>query len=129
MQGALLEELSTPLIPITGRIMVLPLIGTMDTRRADAMMEAVLHGAQKHKARVVIIDVTGMKTVDTHVANTLLRTASALRLIGAEVVLTGMRPEVARTLVELGVNLGALVTKGTLESGIAYAMRHATAAA
>jgi anti-anti-sigma factor len=123
MQGALLEELSTPLIPITEEITVLPLIGTMDTARAEAMMQAVLYGAQQRKASVVIIDVTGMKRVDTHVAGTLLRTASALRLIGAEVVLTGLRPDVARMLVELGVNLGAIVTRGTLQSGIAYAMR------
>lgn len=125
MQSALLEELSTPLIPITGEIMVLPLIGTIDARRAEALMQAVLQGSQQHKARVVIIDVTGMKKVDAHVAGTLLQTARALRLIGSEVVLTGMRPDVARTLVELGVHLGALVTRGTLQSGIAYAMGHA----
>jgi anti-anti-sigma factor len=125
MQSALLEELSTPLIPISEEIMVLPLIGTMDARRAEAMMHAVLHGSQQHGARAIIIDVTGMKKVDARVAGTLLRTASALRLIGSEVVLTGVRPDVARTLMELGVDLGALVTRGTLQGGIAYAMRRA----
>ncbi|MDI3287302.1 AAA family ATPase [Polyangium sp. 15x6] len=125
MQSARLEELSTPLIPITEEILVLPLIGTMDTQRAEAMMNAVLHGTQQHGARTVIIDVTGMKRVDARAAGALLQSASALRLIGAEVVLTGMRPDFARAIVDLDLDLAALVTKGTLQSGIAYAMGRA----
>ena len=125
MQSARLEELSMPLIPITGEILVLPLIGTVDARRADAMMHAVLHGTQQHGARTVIIDVTGMKRVDARTASALLQSASALRLIGAEVVLTGMRPDFARAIVDLDLDLAALVTKGTLQSGISYAMGRA----
>ena len=125
MQSARLEELSMPLIPITEEILVLPLIGTMDTQRAEAMMQAVLHGAQQHRTRTVIIDVTGMKRVDARAAGALLQSASALRLIGAEVVLTGMRPDFARAIVDLDLDLAALVTKGTLQSGIAYAMGRA----
>ncbi len=122
MQSTLLEELSTPLIPINERVMVLPLIGAMDAQRADKMLEAVLHGATGQRAEVVIIDITGVKQVDAQVANTLVRAAGALRLIGSEVVLTGMRPEVARMLVGLDLSLSSLVTRGTLESGIKYAM-------
>ncbi|TKD00071.1 AAA family ATPase [Polyangium fumosum] len=125
MQSARLDELSMPLIPITEEILVLPLIGTMDAPRAEAMMEAVLHGAQAHRTRTVIIDVTGMKRVDARAAGALLQSASALRLIGAEVVLTGMRPDFARAIVDLDLDLTAIVTKGTLQSGIAYAMGRA----
>lgn len=121
VQRALLEELSTPLIPIREDIMVLPLIGVVDARRADQMLETVLHAAVGKQTRVVIIDITGVKQVDTHVANTILRTAQALGLVGAEVVLTGIRSDVARTLVELDVSLATLVVRGTLASGIAYA--------
>ncbi|MDI1433265.1 PAS domain-containing protein [Polyangium sorediatum] len=121
VQRALLEELSTPLIPIREDIMVMPLIGVVDARRADQMLETVLHAAVGKQTRVVIIDITGVKQVDTHVANTLLRTAQALGLVGAEVVLTGIRSDVARTLVELDVSLASLVVRGTLASGIAYA--------
>jgi GAF domain-containing protein/anti-anti-sigma regulatory factor len=122
MQTDLLEELSTPLIPITEKVMVLPLIGTVDTRRAQRILETVLYGAQSQKARMVIIDITGLKQVGVQVGDTLIRTASALRLLGAEVIITGMRPEVARTLVELSVDLGQLITRGTLQSGIADAI-------
>ncbi|MDC3954380.1 PAS domain-containing protein [Polyangium jinanense] len=121
VQRALLEELSTPLIPIREDIMVLPLIGAIDARRADQMLETVLHAAVAKQTRVVIIDITGVRQVDTHVANTLMRTAQALGLVGAQVVLTGIRSDVARTLVELDVPLTSLVVRGTLASGIAYA--------
>jgi anti-anti-sigma regulatory factor len=87
MQSALLEELSIPLIPITEQVMVLPLIGSVDDQRAARMLDTVTHGAQRHAARMVIIDITGMKQVDTYAANALVRMASALRLLGAEAVL------------------------------------------
>ncbi len=122
MQRARLEELSTPLIPISSDLMVLPLIGTVDAERAERVLETALFGVQRQRARVVIIDITGVSQVDTQVADTLLRTAGALRLLGARVVLTGIRPHVARVLVELGVSLKGLVTRGTLQDGIAYAM-------
>jgi anti-anti-sigma factor len=123
MQGVLLNELSTPLIPITDTIMVMPLIGTLDDRRAQLIMETVLDGAQENRARVVILDITGITGIDTAVAGALLGTARALRLLGAQAVLTGVSPAVAQTLVGLGVELGTLVTCGSLQSGIAYALQ------
>ncbi|WP_437587270.1 AAA family ATPase [Sorangium sp. So ce1000] len=126
-QRARLSELSTPLIPITDRIMVMPLIGTVDAERAEQVLEAALSGAQRHQASVVILDVTGIKQIDTHVIRTLLRTASALRLLGTRAVLTGIRSEVAQTMVQLGADLGAIFTKGTLQSGIAYALQLSSA--
>jgi anti-anti-sigma regulatory factor len=119
-----LSEMSTPLIPITDRIMVMPLIGTVDEARARQMLETALEGAPSRKAAVVIIDITGVKVVNTSVAAMLVSAAGALKLIGAQAVLTGIRPEVARTLVELGVELRSIVTKGSLQSGIAYALHH-----
>jgi anti-anti-sigma factor len=121
-QRARLAELSTPLIPISDQIMVMPLIGTMDAERAAQVLEAALGGAQRHRARVVILDITGMRHVDSSVAGTLMKTAGALRLLGAEAVLTGIRPEVAQAIVGLGIDLAGIVTMGTLQAGIAYAM-------
>ncbi|WP_437816961.1 protein kinase domain-containing protein [Sorangium sp. So ce1078] len=118
-----LLELSSPIIPITDRVLVMPLIGQMDAERAEQMLSTALEGAQAHGAEVVIIDITGIKAVDTGVASTLLRTAAALRLLGTRVVLTGVRAEVAQALVALDIDLGELVTMGTLRSGIAYALR------
>lgn len=121
IQSARLAEIAAPLIPISDQIMVLPLIGTMDTARAQQVIETVLDGAQHHRARVVILDITGMKHVDTNVASMLLRAASALRLLGTQAVLTGIRAEIAQTLISLGVDLSGVVTLSTLQSGIAYA--------
>jgi len=121
VQRALLEEMSTPLIPIRKDIMVLPLIGAIDAQRAEQMLSTVLNVVVKQHARVVIVDITGVRQIDTYVANTLIRMAHALGLVGAEVVLTGMRPDVARALVDLNVTLGSIVVRGTLESGITYA--------
>jgi GAF domain-containing protein/anti-anti-sigma regulatory factor len=122
VQSTRLAELSTPIIPITDRIMVMPLIGMMDAERAQQVLSNALQGVQLNRAEVVIIDITGVKLVDTEVASTLLRTASALRLLGAQAVITGIRPEVAQTLIGLQIDLGAIVTKGTLQGGIAYAL-------
>ena len=121
-QRSRLLEMSTPLIPITDRIMVMPLIGTVDAERAAQVLEAALEGAQRHRARVVILDITGMTNIDGQVVSSLLSTAAALLLLGAQAVLTGVRPEVARAMVSLGVDLSTLVTRGTLQSGIAYAL-------
>jgi DNA-binding response OmpR family regulator len=117
-----LEELSTPLIPITSRLVVMPLIGTMDSARAEQVLETALLGVSAQRAEVVILDVTGVKQVDAVVAGTLLRTAAALRLLGAQTVITGVRPDVATTLAALDLDLRRVVTLGTLESGIAYAL-------
>ena len=118
-----LSELSTPLIPITDRIMVLPLIGTVDAERAAQVLEVALTGAERHRARVVILDITGIKHIDTGVVGTLARTAAALRLLGAEAVITGISAEVAHAMVALDVDTIALLTMGTLQSGIAFALQ------
>jgi PAS domain S-box-containing protein len=120
-QAAMLAELSTPLIPITDQVMVMPLIGGVDSQRAQRVMETLLKGIEQHRARVAILDITGVPIVDTQVATGLIRAAQAVKLLGAQIVLTGIRPEVAQTLVGLGVDLSGLITQSTLQSGIAYA--------
>jgi rsbT co-antagonist protein RsbR len=124
-QRAALRELSTPLIPIADDVVVMPLIGTIDSQRAQQLMEVLLGGVSAHRAATVIVDVTGVSVVDTHVAGAIVRASRAVRLLGAEVVLTGIRPEVATTLAGMGAELGGVVTRGTLQSGISYAMGRA----
>jgi anti-anti-sigma regulatory factor len=120
-QNAVLAELSTPLIPISDEVMVMPLIGAVDSQRAQQVLESLLQGIASSGARVAILDITGVPVVDTQVANALIRAAQAVKLLGAHVVLTGIRPEVAQTLVGLGADLGGIVTRSSLQSGIAYA--------
>jgi predicted ATPase/GAF domain-containing protein/ABC-type transporter Mla MlaB component len=122
---ARLAELSTPLMPITEGIMVMPLIGTVDRERAELVMQVALEGAQRHRARMVILDVTGIKHIDAHAAAALFRVASALRMLGAEAVLSGISPDVATTLVGLGVDLTSIATTGTLQGAMAYALARA----
>ena len=123
-QAAMLAELSTPLIPIDNQVVVMPLIGTMDSRRAQQVIDALLNGISECRARVAIIDITGVPVVDTQVANGLIRAAQSVKLLGAQVVLTGIRPEVAQTLVGLGADLSGLITRGTLQDGIAYVLKN-----
>jgi anti-anti-sigma factor len=118
-----LAELSTPLLPIARDIVVIPLIGSMDTERADQVLSVALDGAQRLGARFVILDVTGLKHVDTHTAGMLANVASALRLLGAETVITGIRPKIAQTLIALDINLQSFVTMATLQSGMEYALK------
>jgi rsbT co-antagonist protein RsbR len=120
-QEAALAELSTPLIPISDQVMVMPLIGAVDSRRAQQVLEALLEGVASSRALIAILDITGVPVVDTQVADALLRAAQAVKLLGAQVVLTGIRPEVAQTLVGLGADLSGIVTCGSLQTGIAYA--------
>lgn len=122
-QATALAELSTPLIPISDRVVVMPLIGTMDSARAQRVLETLLGGVSDRGAQVAILDITGVAVVDSAVAAALLRAAKAVRLLGAEVVLTGIRPDVAQALVGLGLDLGDIITRSTLQSGIAFAMR------
>jgi PAS domain S-box-containing protein len=117
-----LLALSTPLVPIDDELLAMPLVGSIDGKRAGRVLEALLDGVTRSGAGAVILDVTGVPAVDAGTAEALLRAARAVALLGAEVVLTGIRPEVARTLVELDADLGAIVTRGTLKAGIAYAM-------
>jgi rsbT co-antagonist protein RsbR len=120
-QNAVLAELSTPLIPISDQIVAMPLIGSVDSRRAQQVIETLLQGIAASGAQVAILDITGVPVVDTQVADALIRAAQAVKLLGAQVVLTGIRPEVAQTLVGLGTDLRGIVTRSSLQSGIAYA--------
>ena len=122
VQKARLTEMSSPIIPITDHIMIMPLIGSMDSARAEQVLTTALDGAQRSGAQVVILDITGMTQMDKSVAETLVNTARALGLLGAHAVLTGIRAGFAQLMVTLGVELGTLVTRGTLQSGIAYAL-------
>jgi predicted ATPase/anti-anti-sigma regulatory factor len=122
-QSDLLAELSTPLIPIAEHVMVMPLIGMVDAQRAERIMHTALLGAQDNRAKAVIIDITGIKQMDASVASSLLGTARALRLLGALTVLTGIRGEVAKTLLGLGIELRGIETRSTLQRGIAYALQ------
>ncbi|WP_129348567.1 PAS domain-containing protein [Sorangium cellulosum] len=124
-QQAALRELSTPLIPLADRVVAMPLVGTIDSARAAQIMETLLSGISSQGAHTAILDITGVRAVDTLVADALTRTARAAQLLGTRVVLTGVRPEVAQTLVVLGVDLSGITTLGTLQSGIAHALRHA----
>lgn len=122
-QAATLAAMSTPLIPISRDTVVMPLIGAIDAGRAERVLETLLEGIRRTRARVAIVDITGVAGMDAQVADCLIRATRAVRLLGADVVLTGIRPEVAQALVELAVDLGAVVIRSTLESGIAWAMR------
>ncbi|WP_437892897.1 PAS domain-containing protein [Sorangium sp. So ce124] len=122
-QQEALRELSTPLIPLADGVLVMPLVGTVDSARAGQIMETLLTGISGQRAHTAILDITGVRAVDTLVADALTRTARAAQMLGARVVLTGIRPEVARALIELGADLTGIVTMGTLQSGIAYALR------
>jgi anti-anti-sigma factor len=122
MQQVALRELSTPLLTVSDHVVVLPLVGSIDSRRAQQVIETLLEGITSTGADTAILDITGVPVVDTQVANALLRAAQAVRLLGARVVLTGIRPEVAQTLVGLGADMREIVSRATLQSGIAYAM-------
>ena len=121
-QQRAIRELSSPLIPLAAGLVVMPLVGSIDDARAGQIMETLLEGITAQQARIAILDITGVKDVDDRVANALLRTAQAANLLGTEVVLTGIGPDVARTLVEIGADLGTVRTRGTLQSAVAYAM-------
>lgn len=120
-QQQALRELSTPLIPLTDSVVVMPLIGSVDSRRAQQIVDTLLDGVAESRASTAIIDITGVPVVDTQVASALLQAAQAVRLLGANVMLTGIRPEVAQTLVGLGVDMSGITTRSTLQSAIAEA--------
>ena len=120
---ATLAAMSTPLIPITREVVVMPLIGQIDADRAEQVITAALDGVERSGARVVILDITGLAAVDTQVAAALVQAAQALRLLGARTILTGIQPAVAQTLVGLGLDLEGVATHGTLQKAIAAALR------
>lgn len=120
-QAALIRELSTPVIELEARILLLPLVGAIDDGRGDLLMETALQRVTERSARVIIIDIAGVGVVDTATADRLVKTAAAIRLLGAEAVVTGIRPEAARTLVQLGFDVGSLKTSSSLADGIELA--------
>src|SRR5579859_5595248 len=122
-QSHTLAKLSTPLLAISDRVVVLPLIGAVDSRRAQQIMETLLAGIAETGAVMAILDITGVLIVDTQVANALIQAAQAVRLLGAQVILTGVRPEVAQTLVNLGIDLSSILTRSTLQAGITESLR------
>ena len=118
----MLAELSTPLIPITDQVVVMPLVGALDERRIAQMQTTLLHNLTELRAHWVIVDLTGVPVVDSQVAEALIRSAQAVRLLGAEVMLTGIGAPLAQTLVALGANLSNVATQSNLQAGIAYAL-------
>lgn len=122
-QRAEMNEVSAPVVKLWDRIVTVPLIGTLDSWRAQTVMENLLEAIVAREAEVAIIDITGVGTVDTMVAQHLLKTAAAVRLMGAECVICGVSPKIAQTVVHLGVDLPNVVTRIDLESGLDYAFR------
>ncbi len=125
LQRRVIAELSTPLLPIAEGVLVMPLIGVIDDERARLILEALLEGVAQQRARVVILDVTGVRGVDARAAGALLQAARAARMLGAASIVTGVRPEVASALVEHGAELAGLVTPGSLRSGVEHALARA----
>lgn len=122
LQRVALQELSAPLIPVMDNITIMPLIGTIDTERAKLIMENLLEGVIKHNADVVLIDITGVPVVDTMVAHHIIQAAEAVRLVGSTCILVGIRPEIAQTIVNLGIDLGKFPTKSSLKKGFQKAL-------
>jgi len=122
LQKIALQELSASLIPVFDKISVMPLVGTIDTERAKLIMENLLDGVVKHRAEVVILDITGVPVVDTMVAHHIIQAADAVRLVGAKCMLVGIRPEIAQTIVTLGINLKDFTTTSTLQRGVEQAL-------
>lgn len=122
MQRVALQELSAPLIPVMKNITIMPLIGTIDTERAKLIMENLLEGVIKHNAEVVLIDITGVPVVDTMVAHHIIQASEAVRLIGSTCILVGIRPEIAQTIVNLGIDLSKFPTKSSLRKGFETAL-------
>ena len=121
-QQAALRELSTPLMPISEGIVVMPIIGSIDSARAQMVMETLLEGIAIHDADIAILDITGVKIVDTQVAGALVRTALAAQLLGTRVILSGISPEIAQTLVQIGTDLREMTSKRSMRQAIAYAL-------
>ena len=116
-------EMSTPVIRLWEGILLLPMIGAMDTRRAAQMSDTLLQAIAQNEAKVAILDITGMPTIDTSSARHILVAVDACRILGAEVLLTGISPEIAQTLTQLGVDFSALRTRGSLQMAIVEALR------
>jgi len=122
-QQEAIRELSTPVLQVRERLLILPIIGVIDPQRARQLTEQLLRGIRTNRARVVVIDITGVAAMDSSVANHLVQTVEASRLLGATVIVTGLSPEIAQTLVNIGVDLIKMTTVGDLQGGIEEAER------
>jgi len=122
-QQEAIRELSTPVLQVRERLLILPIIGAIDPQRARQLTEQLLWGIRTNRAKVVVIDITGVAAIDVSVANHLVQTVEASRLLGATVIVTGLSPEIAQTLVNIGVDLGKMNTVGDLQGGIEQAER------
>jgi rsbT co-antagonist protein RsbR len=122
-QQEAIRELSTPVLQVRERLLILPIIGVIDPQRARQLTEQLLRGIRTNRAKVVVIDITGVAAMDASVANHLVQTVEASRLLGATVIVTGLSPEIAQTLVTIGVDLGKMNTVGDLQGGIEQAER------
>jgi rsbT co-antagonist protein RsbR len=116
-----LRILSTPIIPIAKDVLALPIVGEINPNRAQQILELVLASVTEKSARFVLLDITGVHSVDSHAAEALVRTASALKLLGATAILTGVQPKTAQALIELGADLSSLITRSTFQDGMAVA--------
>jgi rsbT co-antagonist protein RsbR len=121
-QRADMMELSTPVIKVWDKILTLPIIGTLDSRRAQVMMEALLQRIVESGSTIAILDITGVRTMDTLVANHLIKTVTAARLMGARCILTGVSPSIAQTMVQLGIDLTEITTRAQMADGIRLAL-------
>jgi len=121
-QRADMLELSTPVIKVWDKILTLPIIGTLDSRRAQMMTEALLQRIVDTGSTVAILDITGVRTMDTLVANHLIKTVTAARLMGARCILTGVSPSIAQTMVQLGIDLTEITTRAQMSDGIKLAL-------
>jgi|GEM_PF-717245 len=119
----MIRDLSAPVIPLTAGILALPLIGTIDEQRAERIMEGLLTAISAYQAQVVVFDITGVPIVDTMVASYIIRATQAARLLGTQVILTGIRPEIAQTIVGLGIDTSQIMTHASLDAGLRYALR------
>jgi rsbT co-antagonist protein RsbR len=117
-----LMELSTPVVQLWEEVVALPLIGTLDSNRTQVVMESLLQRVVETGARIAIIDITGVPTVDTLVAQHLMKTVAATRLMGADCIISGIRPQIAQTIVHLGINLNDIITKATLADAFLVAL-------
>jgi len=122
-QQEAIRELSTPVLQVRDRLLILPIIGVIDPQRARQLTEQLLRGIRANRAKVVVIDITGVAAMDSNVANHLVQTVEASRLLGATVIVTGLSPEIAQTLVNIGVDLAKMTTVGDLQGGIEQAER------
>ncbi|MCX6269526.1 MAG: STAS domain-containing protein [Bacteroidetes bacterium] len=118
-----LLELSSPVSKVWDNILILPVIGTLDSQRTQVMMENLLQKIVETGCTISILDITGVPTVDTQVANHLLKTVTAARLLGAECIISGISPAIAQTIVHLGIDLSAIRTKATLQDAMIFAMK------